>query len=136
MITMLPNNHNMYLETIGELLLFPRSDVSMVSCLNSDPNDYIYGMWRMILREFNMEQLIRIVQKNNFHMEFIFESDLAVSRYNTIFKVYQSPLSDFNESSKMGPYTSGPVSHDCFLLDMNLLCCLTHDCTGINSVHS
>ena len=74
----------------------------------------------MILCEFNMEQLIRIFQKNNFHTEFIFESDIDVSRYNTNFKVYQSTLSDLYESLNMGSYTSGPVSHDCFSLNVYL----------------
>ena len=80
---MLPNKRNMCLETIGDFSLFPRSDVSEGRRLTSDPNEHIYGMWQMILREFNMEQLIRTVQKNNFCMECFFESDLAVSRSNT-----------------------------------------------------
>ena len=50
----------MYLETIGDLFLFPRSDVSEGRRINFDPNKYTYGMCRMILREFNMEQLIII----------------------------------------------------------------------------
>ena len=49
-----------------------------------------------------MEQLIRIFQENNLRMEFIFESDLAISRSNTTFKGYQSTLSDFNDILKMG----------------------------------
>ena len=89
MITMLTNNHNICLETIGALLLFR---------LNSDPNEHIYGMWKMILREFNMEQLIRIVQNNNLRMGCNFESDVSVSRPNTTFQGCQSTLSDFNES--------------------------------------
>ena len=80
MSTMIPNKRNICLETIGYLLLFTRSDVSEGRRLTSDPNEYIYGMWQMILREFNMEQLIRIVQRYNFCMECIFESDLDVSR--------------------------------------------------------
>ena len=47
-------------------------------------------------------------------MECIFESDLAVSRSNTTFKVYQGTLSDFNNSLNRGSYTSGLVSHECF----------------------
>ena len=77
-------------------------------------------MGRMILREFNMEQLIRIFQKNNLRMECIFESDLSVSRSNTTFKGYQSKLSDFNESLKRGSSTYGTVSHDFFSLDVHL----------------
>ena len=64
-----------------------------------------------------MEQLIRIVQKNNLCMECIFESDLAVPISNTTFKGYQIALSGFNESLKWGSSTSGQVSPDCFLLN-------------------
>ena len=70
----------MCLETIGSLVLFPRSDVSEGRRLTFEHNEHIYGMWRMILREFNMEQLIIIVQNNNLRMSCIIESDLAVSR--------------------------------------------------------
>ena len=120
MITMLTKNRNMCLETIGSLFLFPRIRVSEGRRLTSDPNEHSNGMWRMILREFNMEQLIRIVQKNNLRMECIFENDIVVSRSNTTFKGYLSTLSDFNESLKRGSSTSGPVSHDCFSLDAHL----------------
>ena len=78
MSTMLLNKRNICLETIGALFLFPRSDVSEGRCITSDPNDHTYGMWRMIIREFNMEQLIRIFQKNNLCMKFIFESYLDI----------------------------------------------------------
>ena len=77
-------------------------------------------MWRIIPREFNMEQLIRIAHKNNLLMECIFESDLAVSRPNTNFKGYQIILYDFNKILKRGSSMPGPVSHDCFSLDANL----------------
>ena len=66
MITMLTNKRNMCPENIGSLFLFTCSDVSEGRRLTSDPNEHIYGMRRMILCEFNMEQLIRIVRKNNF----------------------------------------------------------------------
>ena len=102
MSTMLPNNCNMCLETVGDLLLYPRSDVSEGMCLTSEPNENIYGMWRMILREFNMEQLIRIFQNNNLRLECIFESDIYVSISNRTFKGYQSTLYDFNDILKSG----------------------------------
>ena len=78
------------------MFLFPRIHVSEVRRLNSDPNDHTYGMWKMIIHEFNMEQLIIIVQKNNLRMECIFESDLDISGLNTTFKGYKSTLYDFN----------------------------------------
>ena len=120
MITMLPNKRNMCLDTIGYLFLFPRSDVSYRRCLNSEPNEHTYGMWRMIFREFNMEHLIRFFQKNNFRTGCIFESDLAVSRSNTTFKCYQSKFSDFSESLKRGLSTSRPLIHYLFSIDAHL----------------
>ena len=71
----------------------------------------------MIISKFNMKQMIRIVQKNNLYMEFIVESDLAISRLNTTFKGYQRTLFDLNESLKRGSSTSVPVSHDYFSLN-------------------
>ena len=97
MITMLSNKRNMCLETIGDLLLFPLSDVSEGRRFTSNQNEHTYGMWQMILREFNMEQLIRVFQKNNLCRECILEGNHAVPRSNTTFKGYQSTLSDFNE---------------------------------------
>ena len=102
MSTMLPNKNNMCFENIGYFFLFKLSNVLEGMCLNSDPNEHTYGMWQMILREFNMEQLIRIFQNNNLRMECIFESDIAVSIPNTTFKVYQSTFSDFNERLRGG----------------------------------
>ena len=42
---MLPNRCNTCLETIGDLFLFTRSDVSEGKRLTSEPNEHIYGMW-------------------------------------------------------------------------------------------
>ena len=55
MITMLLSKRNMRLETIGAVFLFPRSDVSEVRRLNYGPNEHTYRMWKLILREFNMD---------------------------------------------------------------------------------
>ena len=88
--------------TIGYFFLFPRSDVSDGRRINSEPNERTYEMWRNIIREFNMEQLIRTAHKNNLRMECIFESDLAFLISNTTFKGYQIKFSYFNESLKRG----------------------------------
>ena len=78
MSTMLSNKRNMCLETIEAFFLFTRSDLPEGKRLTSDPNEHIYGMWQMILCEFNMEQLIRNFKENIFCMECIFESDLDI----------------------------------------------------------
>ena len=74
----------------------------------------------MILREFNMEQLIRIVQKNNLRWNVYLKLILLFQDIYIYFKGYQSTLSDFNEILKRGSSTSGPVSYDCFPLDAHL----------------
>ena len=136
MSIMLTKKRNICLETIGALLLFPHSDISEVRCLTSALNEHIYGMWKIILRVFNMEHLIRIVQKNNFLMECIFESGITVSRPNTTFKGNQSTLSDFNENLMMGVIYFWTGNSWLFLLDLHLYCCLTHHCTVMHSVRS
>ena len=97
MSTMLTNKHNICLETIVDFFLFPRIDVSEGRRLTSEPNEHTYGMWRMILHEFNMKKLIRIVQNNNLRMEFIYEIYLDVLISNTTSKCYQFMSSDFND---------------------------------------
>ena len=56
-----------------------RSEISKVRRLTSDTNEHTYGMWRMIICEFNMEYLIKRFQKNNLRLESIFESDISIS---------------------------------------------------------
>ena len=79
MSTMLPYKRNMCLETIGALFLFTRSDVSEGRRINSDPNEQNICNVANDFCGFNMEQMIIIVQKKNFCMEYIFESDISVS---------------------------------------------------------
>ena len=69
----------------------------------------------MILREFNMKQLIRIVQKSIIKLQAIFESGLVMSRSNTVFKEYQQSLLDFikiSQESNKPEETCGPVHFD------------------------
>jgi hypothetical protein len=81
---MMPNKRNMLLETIACLFLFPRQDVFQGQRLTSEANEHTYGLWRMILREFNMEQLIRIVQKAIIKNDAMFESNFDAFRSNTM----------------------------------------------------
>ena len=52
------------------------SDVPQPGIFTSDSNDHVYGIWRQIIREFNMKQLVVIVDKKRLKMKDIFESDL------------------------------------------------------------
>ena len=78
----------------------PRDDVSLTPRLKEEGNEHFCGSWRMILWEFNMEPLIRIVQKNIIKLQDIFSSGLVMSRSNSSFKGYQLSFPDFIESEK------------------------------------
>ena len=109
---MMPNKCNMLLETIACLFLFPRRDVFQGQRLTSEANEHTYGLWRMILREFNMEQLIRIVQKAVIKNDAMFESNLDAFRSNTRMKGYPSGLQQFIKNMRYGSSSSGPIDID------------------------
>jgi len=112
--TMLANKRNMLLESIGLLFLFPRSDVLHPRRLTSECNEHTYGFWRMMLREFNVEQIIRIVDRSNIRLEAIFASNLVTARSHTSFKGYQQTFPEFLKTLKQGSAgaTPGPVHVD------------------------
>ena len=95
---MMTNKRNMLLEKISFIFLVPRDDVSQTRRLTEDGNEHFYVLWRMILREFNMEKLIRIVQKSIINIQAMFDSGLVTSRSNILFKGYQQSFPDFIEN--------------------------------------
>ncbi len=88
------NKQNMLLESIGLLFLVPRKDVTQPRRAISECNEHTFGMYCMTLWEFNMEQLICIVQKSIIRLDAIFESNLVASR-SIGFKGYQGSVPDF-----------------------------------------
>ena len=107
----MPNKRNMLLETIACLFLFTRKDVSQGQRLTSEANEHTYGIWRMILREFNIEQLVRIVQKAIIKNDAMFESNFDALRSNAI-KGYPSGLKKFIDNMKNGSTSSGSIDVD------------------------
>jgi hypothetical protein len=75
---MMANKQNMLLETVGILFLISRDDVFHPRQNTSECNNHTFGMWRTMSssREFNMDQLICIVQKTNIKTAAIFSSQL------------------------------------------------------------
>ena len=71
------------METVSVMFLHSISDVSQPGLFNSDPNDHVYGIWRQIIREFNMAQLVCIFDKKSIKMKAIFESDLDLFQPKT-----------------------------------------------------
>jgi len=102
------------LETVGTVFLVMRDDVKHSRRCTSEGNEHHYGFWRMILREFNMEQLNRIVMKTNIRWQALFESRLVISRSNTYFRGYQQTFPEFLSSLQAGSagVTAGPVHVD------------------------
>jgi hypothetical protein len=109
---MMTNKRNMVLETIGLLFLVTRSDVTQPRRLTSEANEHTYGCWRMVLREFNMEQLIRIVQKTSIRMDAIFDGGMVISRSKSVFKGYQNTFPDYLTKMAHGSNMGGPVNVD------------------------
>ena len=112
---MMTNNRNMLLETISFIFLVLRDDVSQTRSLMEAGNKHFYGLWRMILQEFNMELLIWIVQKSIIKLQGIFESGLGTLRSNSAFKEYQLSLPYFVKSAQASnnpEETCGPVPVD------------------------
>ena len=75
------------METAAVPFIVSISDVSHPRrCCTSDYNEHVYGMCRQILREFNTEKIVRIVDKKHLKMKYIFENDLLASRPTSAFK--------------------------------------------------
>ena len=83
------------METVSVMFLHSISDVSQPGLFNSDPNDHVYGIWRQIIREFNMAQLVCIFDKKRIKMKAIFESDLLTPSSTSDLKVCQETLPEF-----------------------------------------
>ena len=93
---MMANKRNMLLETVGILFLIARDDVFHTRQNTSECN----GMWRTMSssREFNMDQLIRIVQKTNIRTDAIFSSQLKTHPSKNRVRGYQPTFEEYVES--------------------------------------
>ena len=86
--------------TIAFLFLVSRSDVSYPRYCTCDSNEHVYGMCRNLLWEFNMENIVHIVDKKIQKAKAIFESDLLTSMTTSAFKKYKEIFPDFVASLK------------------------------------
>jgi hypothetical protein len=98
--TMLTNKRNMLIETVAVMFLAPRSDVHQLRRCTSEANEHTYGMLWQMLREFNTEQFIRLVDKLRICLDAIFESELLTSRNQS--KGYLASFPDFVKSLMSG----------------------------------
>ncbi len=98
--TMMANKRNMLLETVGILFLIARDDVFHTRHNTLECNEHTFGMWRTMSssREFNMDQLIRIVQKTNIKTDAIFSSQLKTCWSRDRLVGYQSTFQEYVES--------------------------------------
>jgi len=102
--TMMANKRNILLETIGVLFLVTQDDVFHSRRNTSECNEHTFGMWRSMSssREFNGDQLLRIVQKTNIKIDAFFESDLKTQRSNDGLSGYQATFDEYVSSVKGG----------------------------------
>ncbi len=98
--TMMANKQNMLLEAVGILFLIARDDVFHPRQNASGCNEHTFGMWRTMSssRDFNMDQLIRIVQKRNIKTDAIFSSQLKTHQSRDGSAGYQSTIEENVES--------------------------------------
>ena len=83
------------MENVSVLFPLSISDVPHPGLCNLDTNDHIYCIWRQIIREFNMKQIVLIAENKSLKMKAIFESDLLTPRSTSDFKGYQETLPEF-----------------------------------------
>ena len=60
------------METVAVLFLVPIIGLQHPSRCTYDSNEYVYGMWRQILRGFYIKQLVRIVDNQHLKMKSVF----------------------------------------------------------------
>ena len=80
--------------------------------MTSEASKHTYECWRVIQSDFNLEQLIGIVDKTKIHFDAIHSSDLVTARNNCTLKGYLSTFYEFVESLKDAastPPSSQPV---------------------------
>ncbi len=95
--TMMTNKRNMLLETVGILFLIARDDVFHPRRNTSECNEHTFGMWRTMSSslEFNMDQLICIVQKTNIKTDAIFSGQLKTRWSKDGLAGYQSTFQEY-----------------------------------------
>ena len=98
----------MKIDTLAVLFIFSRSDVSHPRHCTAESNEHIYEMWRTILIEINMEQLIHIFDKQRIKTKSIFESDIFTSRSKYILNGYKEKFHEFLSSLKESASTITP----------------------------
>jgi len=74
-------------------------------------------------REFNMDQLIRIVQKTNIRTEALFESDLKTQRSKDGLSGYQATFDEYVSSVKGGMEENSMAAFTLKLTSLQLLNC-------------
>ena len=112
--TMMANKRNMVLETVAILFLVTRDDFPQPRRATSEPNEHVYGMLRMLLREFTVVDVNDLVNKIRLKMNSLFRGNLVADRSNAM-KGYLGTLPDFLANSQAGSLEdlpAGPVNVD------------------------
>ena len=104
------NKRNVTMETLSVMFIVSGSDVSQPRRCTYESNDHFYGMCIQILKEFNMEHLVHIADKQRLKMKNIFNSDLLTSSTTSDFKGYNETFPDFLVSLKAAASIVPPSS--------------------------
>ena len=73
---MLFNTISMVLETVATIFLVTREDVKTPRRLTSEANEHTYGSWRIVIREFSIDQVIGIEEKRRNYVNSVFEGNI------------------------------------------------------------
>ena len=77
---MLFNKRNRVLETFAAIFLVKIKYFKTPQLLTSEANEYTYGNWRNVLREFNIAQVIEIEENRHNYVNPVFEGNLSTYR--------------------------------------------------------
>jgi len=93
------SKQNIVSETIANMFLVLRSDVTKVRYCTSEPAEHVFGNMRSMMREFSCSDLATLVDKEQRRMNLLFEGNLMPSRDAK--KGYPATYYDFVEHAKL-----------------------------------
>ena len=101
---------NMILESIANIFLCMRSDISKVRHCTSEISEHMFGNIRQEYREFTCSEFSNITDKQNRRLRLAFAGDLKVSDDEA--KGYQESLAEFLQSASIEESYQGPCTID------------------------
>ena len=101
-MTFLTNQRNIALKSVALLFLVLLSDVPNIRRATSEPNEYFYGLLCQLLREFKVDELMRLVNKLMLKVNAMFKGNLVPRRSPGASKGYLSIFPEWLKHMKDG----------------------------------